>query len=182
MGEVTRLLECARDGDDDAWSRVVTLLYPELLQIARRVRGGSRDPTLTPTALVNECYLRLAPNGADAVENRNHMLALAGRAMRQILVNHARDRVAGKRGGGAQRVTFDEDALATEAEAADVLSLDSALAELDAQDARLARVVECRVFAGMSEPETAAALELPLRSVQRYWHDARTQLRALMSA
>lgn len=180
MGEITRLLERAREGEPQAWERVVALLYEDLLQVARRVRAGGGAATLNPTALVHECYLRVARRQAGGIADREHFLALAGRAMRQILVNYARDRLAAKRGGGAQRVTLDEATLGADREADELLALDEALARLASQDVRLARVVDCRVFAGLTEQETASALDLPLRTVQRLWHDARERLRALL--
>lgn len=179
-GEVTRLLALARAGNASAWNNVVTLLYDELLQIARQVRGG-KSTTLNPTALVNECYLRVAHRCADGIENRAHFLAIAARAMRQILVNYARDRMAGKRGGGVQHVTLDEQSVRTDQEARDVLALDEAMSRLAAADVRLVQIVDCRVFAGMSESETANALDLSLRTVQRYWSNARAQLHVLLA-
>jgi len=180
MGDITQLLERARGGERDAWEQAIASLYEELLRMARRARAHGGAMTLNPTALVNECYLRVARRQADGIHNREHFLAVAGRAMRQILVNYARDQVAAKRGGDARRVTLDEEHLGTEREADDLLALDAALMRLASEDARMARVVDCRVFGGLTEQETAAALELPLRSVQRLWHDARERLRVLL--
>jgi RNA polymerase sigma factor (TIGR02999 family) len=180
MGEVTRLLEQARAGDPAAWNRVVALLYEELLRVARRARAGHGAGTLNATALVNECYLRMAHRRADAISNRTHFLAVAGCAMRQVLVNYARNRVAAKRGGGELHVTLDDAIPSADEEAEDLLALDDALIRLAREDACLARVVDCRVFAGLSETETATALDLSLRSVQRHWHTARARLRDLL--
>src|SRR5690349_8964835 len=173
MGDITFLLQRARGGDDAAWQRVVALLYDDLLRLARCASTSGRSATLNATALVHECYLRLAKHGAEAIGTRAHFLALAGRAMRQILVNHARDRLAAKRGGGAAHTTLDHLDLAAEHEADELLGLDEALERLAAEDERLARVIDCRVFGGLSEAETAEALDLPLRSAQRLWQQAR---------
>lgn len=180
MGEITRLLQGAREGQAQAWDAAVSELYGDLLRIARHVRAGCRVATLNPTALVNECYLRVARRKAHAIDNREHFLAVAGRAMRQILVNYARDRSALKRGGGIRHVTLDEGSVHADCEAQDLLALDEALGRLEVEDARLVRVIDCRVFSGLTEAETATALDLPLRSVQRLWHDARQRLRALL--
>jgi RNA polymerase sigma factor (TIGR02999 family) len=177
MGETTHLLARARDGDAAAWNGVVTLLYDELLQLARRrVRRGHAF-TLSATALVHECYLRLPAERAAALTSRQHLLALASRAMRQILVNHARDRVAAKRGGGVLHLSLDDEQPATLREADQVLMLDQALERLAHQDAALAQIVDCRVFGGLTEQETVTALALPLRTVQRRWAQARQRLR-----
>jgi RNA polymerase sigma factor (TIGR02999 family) len=178
MGDITLLLQQARSGDDAAWQRVVALLYDDLLRLARGASASCRQGTLNATALVHECYLRLSRKGADAVGSRAHFLALAGRAMRQILVNHARDRCAGKRGGGAAHTTLDHLDLATNQEAGDLLGLDAAMHQLAREDERLAQVVDCRVFAGLTEAETAEALDLSLRTTQRLWLQARERLQA----
>lgn len=180
MGEVTQLLERARGGDAAAWDEVVVLIYDDLKQIARAVLGGKRGGTLTPTGLVNECYLRLVKSGAAGVNDRAHFLALAARAMRQVMLNHAREKLAGKRGGGATRATTDAERAAVESEAEQLIAIDAALQRLSKEDERMVQVIECRVFAGLSEPETAEALHLPLRSCQRLWADARARLETLM--
>ena len=181
MGEVTRLLERARGGDAAAWEAAVGLVYADLRRIARAVLQADANATLDPTALVHECYLRLSRAGADGVESRAHFLSLAARAMRQLMLNHARDRVAAKRGGGARHITLGEVAAEVDAEAEQLIALDAALIRLAAIDERLVRVVECRVFAGLTEEETAAAMETSLRSVQRLYAEAREQLAQLLA-
>jgi RNA polymerase sigma factor (TIGR02999 family) len=176
MGEVTRLLERARDGDGAAWDAAVALVYADLRRIARAVLQADAHATLNPTALVHECYLRLARSGAAGVESRAHFLSLAARAMRQLMLNHARDRIAAKRGGGAPQVALSERDAAADSQAEQLIHLDQALQRLAAEDERMARVVECRVFAGLGEQETADALDIPLRTVQRAFADARTRL------
>lgn len=181
MGEVTKLLERARDGDRAAWDQVVALIYGDLKRIARGVLGGQGSATLNPTALVHDCYLRLSRAGADGVINREHFLSLAARAMRQLLLNHARDRVAAKRGGGMDPMQLGGADLEADNEAEHLVALDGALTRLAAVDERLAQVVECRVFAGLSEDETALSMGISLRSAQRLYADARAQLAVLLA-
>ncbi len=178
--DITSLLSAARDGDDDAYTRVVSLLYHDLRSLARVI---AHDPTATlnPTALLHETYIKL--NAASGVPvNREHFLAVAARAMRQVLCNHARDRLAQKRGAGALHVTLDHEGGTRGFEADRLLDLDRALGELEMEDRLLARIAECRLFAGMSETETAAALHLPLRTLQRHHAQARARLQEKLGA
>lgn len=185
MGEVTELLERARGGDAAAWDRVVALIYNDLKRLARSVLAGSGNLTLNPTSLVHDCYLRLSKGGAEGVINREHFLALAARAMRQLMLNHARDRVAAKRGGGVAHTTLGgvgaEASAEADVQAEQLLALDAALSKLAASDERLVRVVECRIFAGMTEDETAAALDTSVRTVQRLFGEARACLAELLA-
>lgn len=181
MSEVTQLLQRARDGDRAAWDQAVAFIYQDLRRIARSVLHGPGSATLDATGLVHECYLRLSRAGPDGVVNRQHFLAIAAKAMRQLMLNHARDRVAAKRGGGAAQVTLEDINLAADAQAEHLLLLDQALEQLAAQDERLARVVECRVFAGLSEQETAEALDISLRSTQRLFAEAKQLLARLLA-
>ena len=180
MSEFTRLLHLAQGGDQAAWQQVVGLVYQDLRRIARGVLRGGNDDMLNPTALVHECYLRLASDGPPGVVDRQHFLALAARAMRQLMLNHARDRLAAKRGGGAVHTSLTGQADAVAAEASNLLELEEALARLEAEAPTLVRVVECRLFAGLSEQETAEALGLTLRSTQRQWQEARERLQVLL--
>ena len=171
--QVTTLLAELRDGRRDALAEVVSLVYAELHRIGTRAKGHSANDTLNPTALVHEAYLKLV--GAQNVDwrDRAHFLGVAAVAMRRILVDRARARVAIKRGGGQQVVTLDE-GVAALAERDDVLlALDDALTQLAGVDQRLARVVECRFYGGLSETETAEALDISLRTVRRDWVKAR---------
>jgi RNA polymerase sigma factor (TIGR02999 family) len=179
MSEITQLLDRARSGDGAAWEDVVELLYADLKRLARGAIGSSAN-TLGATGLVHECYERLARAGALGVRDRCHFLSLSARIMRQILINHARDRVAAKRGGAAPRDADTDVAENLDDEAQDLLHLDLSLRQLEALDARLVHVVECRIFAGLSEEETAQALQVPLRTAQRLWLQARERLRALL--
>ncbi|WP_091633121.1 ECF-type sigma factor [Lysobacter sp. cf310] len=181
IGEITVLLGQARGGDDAAWDRVVHLLYADLKRLARRASAGAAGQEVT--ALVHDCYLRLDRSGADHIESRAHFLSLASMVMRQLLINHARDHLAQKRGGDQAHTTLGKADLdiaqAVYCEAEELLAIDAALKRLGETDARLVRVVECRLFGGLSEEETATALALPLRSTQRLWQRARARLRAL---
>ena len=164
----------------DMLDRDVALAYQELRAIAhRRLAAGARG-TLSTTALVHEAYLKLADGSRTAWRDRTHFLACASLAMRHILIDRARERIALKRGGPddrARRVTLEEDAVAAEDQPEALLALNDALEELAAIDPRLAQVVQCRFFGGLSEQETAAALDLTVRTVQRDWVKARVLLR-----
>lgn len=157
---------------------LVALAYHELRAIAHR-RLAARGPagTLSTTALVNEAYLRLADQSRTGSYDRAHFLAVASLAMRHVLVDRARERVALKRGGVRQRVTLDDVHIAVDEEPDVLLALDDALHRLAAFEPRLAQVVECRFFGGLTEPETAEALGITVRTVQRDWVKARVLLR-----
>ena len=173
-GELTRLLSAARDGDRDALDRAFPLVYEDLRLIARREVGREHEArTLRPTDLVHEAYLKLAGGATVPAANRAHFLALASRAMRQILVDQARNRRAAKRGGGLFRATLSDGDWVIDAAPDDLLALDDALAQLDA---RQRQVVECRFFGGMSEAEVAEALGITERTVRRDWVKARAWL------
>ncbi len=183
MGDVTLLLERARGGDGSAWDQAVALVYADLKQIARGVLGGRAQQSLNATSLVHECYLRMERAGAAGVLNRQHFLALAARAMRQLMLNHARDRVAQKRGGLARQTTLSsaDEETAADTQAEHLIALSKALDRLGETDATAVRVIECRVFSGMSDEETAAALDLPLRSMQRIQATAKARLAELLA-
>jgi RNA polymerase sigma factor (TIGR02999 family) len=181
-GEVTRLLTAAREGEGGAMDRLVMLVYDELRAVARRqLRRHRPGQTLDTTALVHEAYLKLVDQAGADWRNRAHFLSVAGVAMRHILVDAARRRAAGKRGGEDLRVTFDElrgdasDARADEL-AVEILDLDRALTSLASLDERLCRLVELRYFAGLTEEESAAALGTSERTVRRDWRKARAFL------
>jgi RNA polymerase sigma factor (TIGR02999 family) len=171
-----------RDDSPGSVDRLVALAYHELRAIAHR-RLAARGPagTLSTTALVNEAYLRLVDRTRPDSYERAHFLAVASLAMRHVLVDRARERVALKRGGVRQRVTLDDAHLAADAEPDALLELDDALQRLAEVDPRLARVVECRFFGGLTEPETAEALAVTVRTVQRDWVKARVLLRRALA-
>lgn len=158
-------------------------LYAELREIADRLlRGEMTGHTLQPTALVHEAWFKLAGPKAPRPVDRTHFLALAARAMRQVLVDHARRRQALKRGGPAVDLSIADDRLGFSIPLDDLLSVDDALTRLAGNSPRLARVVELRFFAGLSEEETARALEVTTRTVQRDWAKARAWLHAELDA
>ncbi len=152
-------------------------MYAHLRAIAGRYLQGRHGHTLQPTALVNEAYLKLDRHATGAFESREHFMALAARVMRHILVDHARRKMADKRGGGRERTTLSHVVVDDHDKALDVLALDAALTELARLDARHARVVELKVFAGMTTAETARAMDLSVATVERDWVKARAWLR-----
>jgi RNA polymerase sigma factor (TIGR02999 family) len=167
----------------ESLDEAVALAYRELRAIAhQRLRAGDARGTLTTTALVHEAYLKLADNSAHDFQDRAHFLALASVVMRHVLVDRARQISALKRGGINQRITFDDNQLAMETESTALLQLDDALEELARFEPRLARVVECRFFGGLTEKETADALDLTVRTVQRDWVKARVLLQRSLTA
>jgi len=182
-GEVTQLLVAFREGNRGAFDRLVPLVYDDLRRIARaHLKRAGGDRTLNTTGLVHEAYLRLVDQTQAQWEDRNHFLAVCAVAMRQIVISDARRRAAAKRGGGEKQVTLDEGRVSEERNAEWLISLDRALDRLADRNERLARVVECRYFAGLTEEETAAALGSSLRTVQRDWMRARAWLREDLGA
>jgi RNA polymerase sigma factor (TIGR02999 family) len=174
--DVSELLADLRAGRREALDELVPLVYHELRVAAQRELMRRPSDTLSATALVNELYLKLAGGERAAWRDRAHFLAVSAIAMRQILVDRARRRTAGKRGGARRAVTLDEGVVAAQADAASLLDLHDALDRLAALDERLARVVECRFFGGMSEQEIAEALFVTERTVRRDWVKARALL------
>jgi len=159
------------------YDELFPLVYAELRRIAaREMRREKPGRTLQTTALVHEAYLRLLKDASLSFENRAHFLGVAARAMREILIEHARARSARKRGGGAVRLTLDDLVAPVSSPSIDVLALDEALQRLARLDERHARVVELRYFGGLSVEETAAALELSPATVKRDWTLARAWL------
>jgi RNA polymerase sigma factor (TIGR02999 family) len=172
--DITELLADLSGGDARAADALFPLLYDELHRIAhRQLRSERSDHTLCTTALVNEAYVRLVDQQRAQWQNRAQFLAVAARAMRRILVDHARRVRAGKRGGEWQRLALDDVEVAVEERAGMLVALDDALARLAALNPRLTQVVECRFFGGMTETETAAALGLTERTVRRDWVKAK---------
>jgi len=175
------VIEETRSDPLEPLDRLVPVVYDELRLIAHRhlLRGGHArgDATLATTALVNEVYLKLVDQSNGAWHNRAHFLATASVAMRHILIDRARARVASKRGGVQARVSLDENALPYDRSPELLIDVDDALESLTATDVRLARVVECRFFGGLSEDETAQVLGVTTRTVQRDWKKARALLR-----
>ena len=184
--EVTALLLSWSAGDRDAPARLMPLVYDELRRLARgHLRRERADHTLQPTALVNEAYLRVVDQTRVNWENRAQFFGLAARLMRNILVDHARERAAQKRGGDgiqpAPRLSLDETRVAIEERAADIVALDEALKSLAEFDERKSRVVEMRFFGGLSVEETAAALGVSDKTVMREWRIAKMWLHRELS-
>jgi RNA polymerase sigma factor (TIGR02999 family) len=173
---VTNLLKRVSAGEQGAVDELLPLLYHELKRIAhRKLRDERRGHTLNTTALVHEAYLRL---GLQQIvwQGRVHFFAVAARAMRRVLIDHASGRRADKRGGGAAHVSVDDALAAPERRVDDLLALDEALNRLERLEPRQARVVECHVFAGMSLEDTAVALDISPATVSRDWTVARAWL------
>lgn len=174
-GDATQLLHAWRAGDTAARDRLVALLYQELRALAGRQFERERgEHTLQPTALVNEAYQRLAALDRIDWQGRAHFIGVAARLMREILIDHARRRQAGKRDGG-ERVTLFTN-LPAQQDALDVLDLENALLRLETIAPDKARVVELRFFGGLSIEDTAEAMELSPATVKRHWQAARVWL------
>ena len=166
-----------------AVEHMVPLVYEELRRIARRqLRNEAPGHTLNTTALVHEAYLRLAAPAHLDVSGRAEFLAIAAMAMRRVLIDYARQRTAQKRGGVQMRVELDDIEVAADDRAEQLLSLDEALTALASSNPRLARVVDCRFFGGMSQEETALALQLTPRTLRRDWTKARMWLAVAMGS
>jgi RNA polymerase sigma-70 factor, ECF subfamily len=176
-GEVTNLLIQLKNGNRDAQSRLIPLVYAELRRVAARyMRGEQPGHTLQATALVHEVYLRLAGQKEISWQNRAHFYGVAANIMRRILVDHARAKLAKKRGGTNQKVSFDEAVLVQPEPPQQFLALDEALERLAQRDPRQSRIVELRYFGGLSEEEAAEVLGISVRTVKRDWAVARAWL------
>jgi RNA polymerase sigma factor (TIGR02999 family) len=170
---VTDLLIQVRQGTPEAIDRLFSLVYPQLRRIAhRQLRGERPGHTLGTTGLVHEAYLKLVDQSRIDWQDQGHFFALAARAMRQILVDYARRYRAQRRGGGMQRITL-TDGHAVEEQAELMLAVHEALGRLAGVSERLSRVVECRYFAGLTDDETAVALGVSARTVERDWVKAK---------
>ena len=179
---VTALLIAARDGDEAAFRSLFDRLYAELRRLAHVVRAGQAPATLDTTELVHEAYLKLVPGRGFTARDRLHFFRIAARAMRQVLVDAARKRSTARRGAGAIVQLHDfADQIASDPthegiRAEDILALDRALQQLEEWSPRQASVVECRIFAGLSVPETARVLNVSEPTVKRDWQSARAWL------
>ena len=174
----TDLLEELRGGHRDALDRITILVYDELREIAHRHRRAHGDSaSLVTTALVHEAYLKLVDQSRAKWNDRAHFLALAAVAMRHILADRAKARIAAKRGGKQVAVTLEEDMIAAEEQPGALLQIDEAVDRLETIDPRLARVVEYRFFGGLTHEEIAEVLGVTVRTVERDWVKARMLLR-----
>ncbi|HQW63189.1 MAG TPA: sigma-70 family RNA polymerase sigma factor [Pseudomonadota bacterium] len=176
--DVTAWLAALEGGERAAADALFPLVYAQLREIARgRLAGERSNHTLTPTALVHEAYLRLVGSATPRYAGTRHFLAIAAIAMRRILIDHARGVLRDKRGGGQFAVTLPDDLPGETLDPAGLIELDAALERLAAHDAEMARVVELRYFGGLTVEETAEALDLAPRTVNRHWTAARAWLR-----
>ena len=181
-GDITNLLRQVRSGDKDANGKLMAALQVELRQLAARAMRHERPGhTLQPTALVNEAFIRLASNSAIESKDRAHFLAIAARLMREILVDYARRRGAQKRGSG-MKMTLDDGLALADDRLDDVIGCDELLGRLEQLDARQARIVELRFFAGLSVEEVADILEISAPTVKREWASARAWLHRELTA
>jgi RNA polymerase sigma factor (TIGR02999 family) len=179
---ITSLLHRMRQGDRDAGGLAMQSVYAELHRLAGRfMRREAAGHTLQPTALVNEAYLRLARGEAADPKDRQHFVAMAATVMRRILVDHARQKQADKRGAGARKVQLEDVALAAPA-GTDLVELDELLDQLAVVDGRAAQVVEYRFFAGCTEEETALQMDQSQAQTRRDWDFARTWLKSRLMA
>jgi RNA polymerase sigma factor (TIGR02999 family) len=182
-GEVTEILRRASAGDRAALDQVFPLVYDQLRRLARgRLAGQPPRRTLTTTVLIHEVYLRLDDQRQARFDDRARFYAYAATVMRAVLVDEARARGAGKRGGGWTAVELDERDLPVDVQADLVLAIHEALSQLASEDARLAHLVECRFFGGMTDEDVAQALGVTDRTVRRDWLKARTWLHSRLSA
>lgn len=175
--QITQLLLAWGNGHQEALDELMPLVYEELRKVAsRHMRRQKRGNSLQTTALVNEAYLRLIDSSQVRWQNRAHFFAVSAQLMRRILVDFARQRHNLKRGGSARQVSLDEALVIAPERGPDLLALDEALDRLAALNARQAKIVELRYFGGLTEEETAEALKVSLRTVQRDWNLARLWL------
>jgi RNA polymerase sigma-70 factor, ECF subfamily len=176
--DVTALLEEFAGGDAAALDRLFPLVYEELRRLAHvRMNAERSGHTLNTTALVHEAYMKLVRHPPHVQwQSRIHFFAVAARAMRQILVNHAKGRSRAKRGGGAAPISLDEAVVMSEARSEELVALDEALERLEAIDLRQSRVVELRYFGGLTIEETAQVLAVSVVTVKRDWATARAWL------
>lgn len=176
--DVTQLLLDWSNGEQAAFDKLMPLIYDELRRLAARHLSRERsDHTLQPTALVHEAYLQLVDESHVNWQSRAHFFGAAARLMRRILVDHARERDAAKRGGGELKVTLTEALAAPSMPDVDLIALDRALNELAVLDEQQSQIVELRFFGGLSIEETAEVLAISPATVKRHWITAKTWLR-----
>jgi RNA polymerase sigma-70 factor (ECF subfamily) len=174
---VTQLLRAAASGQRSDVDALMAAIYDDLRRLAvGQMRSERDDHTLQPTALVHEAYLKLIDQRFTEWKDRVHFFAVASRIIRRILVDHAREKLAAKRGGNNERVLLDEIELAAPSDRVDLVTLDDALSELAGIDAIQAQIVEMRYFGGLAIEEIAEALDIGKRSVDRHWQTAKAWL------
>lgn len=174
---IGNLLEQAQQGDQAAENRLIELVYEELRIMAHQhLRREYGALTLSTTALVNEAYVKLVDSKNPPFRGQTYFFGAAARAMRQVIIDLARRKKSQKRGAGQQPLTLDVDELAIDACASELLELDEALKDLAQHDARLANIVECRFFGGLTEQQTSDIVGVTARTVRRDWRKARAWL------
>jgi RNA polymerase sigma-70 factor (ECF subfamily) len=177
-GEITRLLAGWREGDRSALDRLVPLVRAELDRVARRHIGReSPHRSMQPSSLVQEAFVRLLPGGDVPWQNRAHFFAVASQVMRHVLVDHARERLRQKRGGGAVHIPIDAAVVLSSQQVEQIVAVDLALQRLAATDERKSRVFEMRFFGGLTVEEVAEVLRVAPNTVIRDWNFARAWLR-----
>ena len=182
MGDVTLLLGRWREGDDQAFDLLLPLVYGQLRQMAQRYLARERsDHTLQATALVHEAYLRLQKVAHLDTKDRSHFLAVASRAMRRILVDHARAQMAEKRVGAGRKLPLEEEIVGSHSKPAEIIRVHEALPDLEKEHERAAQLVELRFFGGLSETEAAETLGLSRATASRDWRFARLWLHNYLS-
>lgn len=180
--QVTQLLSDWRSGDRTALEKLIPLVQPELQRLAHRYMSRERPGhTLQTTALLDDAYLELSDKTHPQWQNRAHFFAVAAQLMRRIMVDHARQRQALKRGGDAMKVTLDDSLVAGESRSAELLALDEALENLALFDQRQAEVVEMRYFGGLTMEEIAEVMKIHVNTVTRDWRAARAWLFAALN-
>lgn len=178
--KINDLLAAVDRGEEGALDRLVAAIYPELKRLAHFQLAGERSGhTLNTTAVVHEAFLRLT-SGESSWSDRGHFLRAAATVMRHLLVDYARQRRASKRGGGVVPLRLEDESVAADEEGLAVLALDDALQRVGEIDPRLVQIIECRFFAGLTVAETASALDMAERTVERDWQRARAYLRKAM--
>ncbi len=177
QGEITRLVARWSEGEEGAFERLIELVYDDLKRIAHHhLALGARDAVVDTTVLVHEAYLRLAGVDEGDWAGRAQFFAFCSKAMRRILIDYARKQSADKRGGARIQVPLTPETAAVAADVGEILAVEDALVRLEDRNPRMARIVECRFFGGMSVPETAEALTTSTRTVEREWARARAYL------
>ncbi len=177
MDDVTALLRRWQKGDREALDSLIPEIYEDLRRLARSTLGGAGGATLNPTALVHEAFLRFQRRAGAPWKNRGHFFSVAAMAMRQIVIDYARRRQALRRGGDQQPIDLEESQNLVDEQTEMLIALDQALDRLSQLNERLTRVVECRFFAGLSLAETAEALGVTRKTVQRDWLKAQALLK-----
>lgn len=180
--DITALVEAVGNGDEGARNRLFERVYAELKLLARRQLRGHASPTLDTTGLVHDAYLKLASPGRLELHNRRHFFALAAKAMRQIVIDHARSLATGKRAGKAHALPLDEigELAASQIAPDQLLEMDRALQQVTASHPRLAALIELRFFAGLELAEIAAMQDVSERTLNRDWRRARAELYAVL--